>query len=65
LFLFSHSFQISSICIDQSGKVRIWDALQSTHSLKLELQALGGQILDMAWSNDAQRVVAVGEGREK
>jgi WD40 repeat protein len=50
---------------DQSGKVRIWDALQATHSLKLELQALGGPILDMAWSNDAQRIVAVGEGREK
>ncbi|XP_074598989.1 actin-interacting protein 1-like [Brevipalpus obovatus] len=50
---------------DQSGKVRIWDTTQKEHILKNEFQPFAGTIRDLAWSNDSQRIVAVGEGREK
>lgn len=50
---------------DASGLIRIWDTTQKTHICKLETRALGGPILDMAWSEDSKRVVAVGEGKEK
>jgi hypothetical protein len=51
--------------VDQSGKVRVWDTTQAHHPLKIELQSLGGPIFDLQWSQDAQRIVVVGEGREK
>jgi len=50
---------------DQSGKVRIWDTTQKEHILKNEFQPFAGLIKDLSWSNDNQRIVAVGEGREK
>lgn len=50
---------------DQSGKVRIWDTTQKEHILKNEFQPFAGIIKDLAWSPDNQRIVAVGEGREK
>lgn len=53
------------IIADNSGKVRIWDTTQKEHVLKNEFQPLGGPIKDLAWSGDSQRIVVVGEGREK
>merc|ERR1711976_381851 len=50
---------------DISGKVRIWDTTQKEHILKNEFQPLGGCVKDIAWTGDSQRIVAVGEGREK
>lgn len=50
---------------DQSGKVRIWDTTQKEHILKNEYQPFVGPIKDLAWSADNQRIVAVGEGRER
>jgi len=50
---------------DITGKVRIWDTTQKEHLLKNEFQPLGGQIKDLAWSGDSQRIAVVGEGREK
>ncbi|XP_053207066.1 actin-interacting protein 1-like [Panonychus citri] len=50
---------------DQSGKVRIWDTTQKEHILKAEYQPFAGIVKDLAWSPDSQRIVAVGEGREK
>lgn len=50
---------------DIHGKVRIWDTTQKEHILKNEYQPLGGPIKDLAWSGDSQRIVVVGEGREK
>lgn len=50
---------------DQSGKVRIWDTTQKEHILKNEYQPFAGVVKDLAWSPDSQRIVAVGEGREK
>lgn len=50
---------------DQSGKVRIWDTVNKEHILKNEFQPISGPIKDLAWSADNQRMVVVGEGREK
>ncbi|GAB6024526.1 hypothetical protein CHUAL_009680 [Chamberlinius hualienensis] len=50
---------------DQSGKIRIWDTTQKEHILKNEFQPIAGVIKDLAWSPDNQRIVAVGEGRER
>lgn len=50
---------------DVSGKVRIWDTTQKEHILKAEYQPFAGNVKDLAWSADSQRIVAVGEGREK
>ncbi|KFM78476.1 Actin-interacting protein 1, partial [Stegodyphus mimosarum] len=50
---------------DQSGKIRIWDTTQKEHILKNEFQPFAGTIKDLAWSPDNQRIVVVGEGRER
>lgn len=50
---------------DQHGKVRIWDTTQREHILKNEFQPFAGVVKDLAWSADSQRIVAVGEGRER
>lgn len=50
---------------DQSGKIRIWDTTQKEHILKNEFQPFVGNIKDLAWSPDSQRIVVVGEGRER
>jgi WD repeat-containing protein 1 (actin-interacting protein 1) len=49
---------------DVSGMVRIWDTINEEHILKLEVQALSGEVRDIAWTGDSLRVVAVGDGRE-
>ncbi|XP_040580642.1 actin-interacting protein 1 [Lepeophtheirus salmonis] len=50
---------------DKSGKVRLWDTVNKEHLLKDEYQPICGPIKDLAWSGDNQRIVVVGEGREK
>lgn len=50
---------------DSSGKIRIWDTVNKEHLLKNEFQPIGGPIKDIAWSADSQRIVVVGEGRER
>ncbi|XP_039281777.1 actin-interacting protein 1 isoform X1 [Nilaparvata lugens] len=50
---------------DVSGKVRIWDTVNKEHLMKNEFQPIGGPIKDIAWSPDNQRMVIVGEGRER
>ncbi|GLV34968.1 flare [Carabus blaptoides fortunei] len=50
---------------DQSGKVRIWDTVNKEHILKNEFHPIGGTIKDISWSPDNQRMVVVGEGRER
>ncbi|XP_044740597.1 actin-interacting protein 1 [Chrysoperla carnea] len=50
---------------DQSGKVRIWDTVNKEHLLKNEFHPIGGPIKDISWSPDNQRMVVVGEGRER
>mmetsp|Transcript_19528 Transcript_19528/g.52625 ORF Transcript_19528/g.52625 Transcript_19528/m.52625 type:complete len:605 (+) Transcript_19528:69-1883(+) len=48
---------------DERGTVRVW-ANQPDQTVKLETIALGGKVIDLAWSGDGQRICAVGEGRE-
>jgi len=50
---------------DQSGKVRIWDTVNKEHILKNEFHPIGGPIKDISWSPDSQRMVVVGDGRER
>eukprot|EP00004_Rigifila_ramosa_P024479 TRINITY_DN710_c0_g1_i4.p1 TRINITY_DN710_c0_g1~~TRINITY_DN710_c0_g1_i4.p1 ORF type:complete len:490 (-),score=93.97 TRINITY_DN710_c0_g1_i4:440-1909(-) len=50
---------------DEQGNVRIWDTTQKEHILKFETKPFAGSISDLSWSPDSQRIVAVGEGREK
>ena len=50
---------------DVTGKIRIWDTVNKEHILKAEYQPFAGTIKDIAWSPDSQRIVAVGEGRER
>lgn len=56
---------MSRFVTDVSGKVRIWDTVNKEHILKNEFQPIGGPIKDIAWSADSQRMVVVGEGRER
>jgi len=50
---------------DITGTVRIWDTVNTTHILKKEFKPLSGAINDLAWSNDSQRIVVGGDGKEK
>jgi len=50
---------------DIAGNVRIWDTTQAEHILKIELKVLSGPILDLQWSDDSKRIIAVGEGKER
>lgn len=56
---------LSLFLSDQSGKIRIWDTVNKEHILKNEFHPIGGPIKDIAWSPDNQRMVVVGEGRER
>ncbi|OAF65581.1 Actin-interacting protein 1, partial [Intoshia linei] len=48
---------------DLSGAIRIWDATQPDHITKNEFQPFSGEILDLSWTFDSQRIGIVGEGR--
>ncbi|KAJ9056681.1 WD40 repeat-like protein [Entomophthora muscae] len=50
---------------DANGLVRAWDVTQPEKVLKLECQAISGKINDVAWDSESQRLMAVGEGRER
>eukprot|EP00727_Mastigamoeba_balamuthi_P005604 m51a1_g1663 putative wd40 repeat-containing protein (604) ;mRNA; f:376123-378700 len=50
---------------DVQGNVRIWDTTQKEHPLKLELRVLSGAVSDLGWSADSQRIVVVGDGKER
>ncbi|KAK3316720.1 WD40-repeat-containing domain protein [Apodospora peruviana] len=49
---------------DISGKVRVWDAVDAVNT-KGEYAIISGRINDIAWDGDSQRVIAVGDGRER
>ncbi|KAF9973529.1 WD40 repeat-like protein [Actinomortierella ambigua] len=50
---------------DERGNVRIWDTVGDDQVLKLETQALGGRINDLAWDGESKRIIAVGQGKDK
>ncbi len=49
---------------DVSGKVRVWDAVEAVNT-KGEYPIISGRINDIAWDGDSQRIIAVGDGRER
>ena len=50
---------------DVSGTVRVWDTVNEEHITKVEVKALSGAVMDIQWSPDNQRIVAVGDGKER
>ncbi|KAH8671086.1 WD domain-containing protein [Xylariales sp. PMI_506] len=49
---------------DVSGTVRVWDAVEAVNT-KGEYHIISGRINDIAWDGDSQRIIAVGDGRER
>ena len=47
------------------GKVRVWDTVNPEHILKAEHMALSAAVKDLDWTMDNQKLIAVGEGRER
>lgn len=45
--------------------MRIWDTVNPEHIMKNEFQPFAGEILDLDWSDDNQRIVVGGMGRER
>ncbi|XP_062572597.1 actin-interacting protein 1-like isoform X1 [Saccostrea cucullata] len=50
---------------DMSGKVRVWDTVNKEHILKNEYQPFAGEVKDITWSGDSQRIAAGGQGNQK
>ena len=49
---------------DAAGTVRVWDCA-GEGATKGEYSIIGGQIQDLAWDGDSQRIIAVGNGKER
>ncbi|KAF6839082.1 WD repeat-containing protein C9G1.05 [Colletotrichum plurivorum] len=49
---------------DVSGSVRVWDAVEAENT-KGEYHIISGRINDIAWDGDSQRIIAVGDGKER
>ncbi|KAI1389839.1 WD40 repeat-like protein [Hypoxylon trugodes] len=49
---------------DVSGSVRVWDSIEAENT-KGEYHIISGRINDIAWDGDSQRIIAVGDGRER
>ncbi|KAL7622927.1 WD40 repeat-like protein [Parahypoxylon ruwenzoriense] len=49
---------------DVSGSVRVWDSIEAVNT-KGEYHIVSGRINDIAWDGDSQRIIAVGDGRER
>ena len=49
---------------DASGTVRVWDSLKAEQT-KGEYHIIAGRINDLAWDGDSQRIIAVGDGKER
>ncbi|KAI9875457.1 MAG: WD40 repeat-like protein [Pleopsidium flavum] len=49
---------------DVSGSVRVWDCV-GEGSTKGDYHIIGGRINDLAWDGDSQRIIAVGNGKER
>ncbi|ORZ01469.1 WD40-repeat-containing domain protein [Syncephalastrum racemosum] len=50
---------------DAHGNVRIWDTVNEEHLLKNEIRPISNKIKDIAWDADSQRLIAVGDGKER
>jgi WD40 repeat protein len=49
---------------DVTGSVRVWDSLGAENT-KGEYHIIAGRINDIAWDGDSQRIIAVGDGKER
>ncbi|OCK80029.1 WD40 repeat-like protein [Lepidopterella palustris CBS 459.81] len=49
---------------DVSGTVRVWDCV-GEGATKGEYHIIAGRINDIAWDGDSQRLIAVGDGKER
>ena len=49
---------------DVAGTVRVWDCV-GEGATKGEYPIISGRINDLAWDGDSQRIIAVGDGKEK
>lgn len=49
---------------DVSGSVRVWDCA-GEGATKGEYHIIAGRINDIAWDGDSQRIIAVGDGKER
>ena len=50
---------------DVAGTVRVWDAVGTDMNLKNETKVISGRINDIAWDGESQRLIAVGDGKER
>ncbi|KAJ8605356.1 hypothetical protein CTAYLR_002341 [Chrysophaeum taylorii] len=48
---------------DAGGFLRVWSWDNPEHTLKLEVQALGGAIVDLEWDGESKRICVVGDGK--
>lgn len=51
--------------VDVNGTVRVWDVVGSDMTLKTETKVISGRINDIAWDGESQRIIAVGDGKER
>ncbi|GAB7366298.1 hypothetical protein MBLNU230_g8098t1 [Neophaeotheca triangularis] len=49
---------------DITGAVRVWDA-EGAETTKGDYHIIAGRINDIAWDGDSQRIIAVGDGKER
>ncbi|KAF2857942.1 WD40 repeat-like protein [Piedraia hortae CBS 480.64] len=49
---------------DVTGSVRVWDAAGAEQT-KGEYHVIAGRINDIAWDGDSQRIIAVGDGKQR
>ncbi|KAK0615534.1 Actin-interacting protein 1 [Lasiodiplodia hormozganensis] len=49
---------------DASGAVKVWDCV-GEGATKGDYHIIAGRINDLAWDGDSQRIIAVGEGKER
>lgn len=49
---------------DVAGTVKVWDSLEAEKT-KGDYQIIAGRINDIAWDGDSQRIIAVGDGKER
>lgn len=50
---------------DSNGVVRVWDCVGEDLITKGEYHVISGRINDIAWDADSQRIIAVGDGKER
>ncbi|KAK8205731.1 WD repeat-containing protein 2 [Phyllosticta capitalensis] len=49
---------------DTAGNVKVWDCI-GEGSTKGDYHIIAGRINDLAWDGDSQRIIAVGDGKER